>query len=77
MMRRTRRGRDRDHYLRSTEARLVLGFFVLLYVVGGGLIWLLYGSGAALLAGLCMTGGLLLFALLYGLVTLLGRLVGE
>ena len=71
------RGTDPGHYFRSTEAHLVLGFFLLLYLIGGGLIWLLYGFGAALLAGLCTTGGLLLFLLLYGLVTLLGRLVGE
>jgi len=77
MMGDKRRGTDPGHYFRNTEARLVLGFFLLLYLVGGGLIWLLYGSGAALLAVLCMTGGLLLFLLLYGLVTVLGRLAGE
>lgn len=56
---------------------MVVAFFVLLYVVGGGLIWLFYGPRAALLGAFCMTGGLLLFLLLYGIVWLLGRWAGE
>jgi len=66
-----------DRFIRSTEARLVIGFFLLLYAVGGGLIWLFYGRGGAILALLCMSGGLLFFLLLYGLVTLLGKWAGE
>lgn len=76
-MGRNRRGVNPQRFTQSTELRLVAGFFVILYLVGGGAIWLVYGRAAALLAGLCMTGGVLLFALLYGLVWLLGRWVGE
>jgi multisubunit Na+/H+ antiporter MnhB subunit len=76
-MRRTPDGFNPRQFARSTEGRLVLGFFVLLYVVGGGLIWFFYGPGGALLGMLCMTGGLLLFLLLYAIVWLLGRWAGD
>lgn len=66
-----------NRFTRNTEARLVVGFFVLLYGVGGGLIWLFYGKGAALLGVTCITGGLLFLLLLYGVVWLLGKWAGE
>jgi hypothetical protein len=64
-------------FQKSIEARLVIGFFILLYGVGGGLIWIFYGRGGAILAMLCMTGGLLFFLLLYGIVWALGKWAGE
>ncbi len=70
MSRRT--GFDARRFARSQEVRLVVGFFVILYLVGGPLIWHFYGAGGALLALLCMTGALVFFLLLYGLVSLLG-----
>jgi hypothetical protein len=60
-------------FQKSTEAQLVVGFFVLLYGVGGGLIWIFYGRGGAILAMLCMTGGLFFFLLLYAIVWLIGK----
>jgi hypothetical protein len=68
-----RKGFDARRFARSQEVRLVAGFFIILYLVGGPLIWYFYGAGAALLALLCMTGALLFFLALYGLVSLLGR----
>ena len=47
-----------------TDRNLLLGFFALLFVVGGGLIWLLYGGGAAAFGLGCMAVG----AVLVGLV---------
>jgi hypothetical protein len=64
-------------FQKSIEARLVIGFFILLYGVGGGLIWIFYGRGGAILAMLCMTGGLLFFLLLYAIVWLMGKWAGE
>lgn len=61
----------------DTEMRLAVGFFVLLYVVGGGLIWFFYGLSGALIGLSCITGGLFLFLLLYGLVWLLGKWAEE
>jgi hypothetical protein len=71
-MSRKGQGFDPFRFARTTEGQLVVGFFVLLYVVGGGLIWGFYGSGGAILGWACMTGGLLAFLLLYGLVSLIG-----
>ena len=64
-------------YTRNLDLRLFLGFAILLYVVGGGLIWFFYGPPAMLLGALCITAGLGMIGLLYGLVTLVGRWAGE
>jgi hypothetical protein len=71
-MSRKSRGFDPFRFARSTEGQLVIGFFVILYVVGGGLIWWFYGFGGAALGWVCMTGALFFFLLLYGIVSLLG-----
>ena len=68
---------DARRFAHSTEARLVIAFFVLLYGVGGGLIWLFYGQGAALLGLACITGGLFFFLLLYGIMIVIGYWAGE
>ena len=76
-MRRQRSVFDPRRFARSTEGQLVIAFFLLLYGLGGGLIWFFYGQGAALLGVGCITGGLLFFLLLYGIMLLIGRLAGE
>ena len=46
--------KDLRAYARSTQVRLVLGFILVAFLIGDGLIYLFYGPGAAL-AGLgCM-----------------------
>lgn len=50
---------DLRRYARQTNLRLLLGFFLLLFVVGDGLIWAIYGRPAALLGLLCLFAGLL------------------
>lgn len=50
-----------------TDRNLLLGFFALLFIVGGGLIWYFYGAGAAALGVACIALG----AVLVGLLTLL------
>lgn len=71
-MSRRRRGFDPVRFARTIEGQLVIGFFVILYVVGGALIWYYYGLGGAIAGWLCITGGLFFFVLLYGLVSLAG-----
>jgi len=39
--------RDLRDYAKNTNVRLGVGAFVLLFVVGTGLIYLIYGPGAA------------------------------
>ena len=68
---------EAGRFARSVEGQLVMGFFILLYGVGGGLIWYFYGPAAALLGVACMTGSVIFFLMLYGIVWLLGRWAGE
>ncbi len=50
--------RDLRDYARKTNIRLALGAFALLFIVGLGLIYLIYGPGAASLGFMCMLAGL-------------------
>ena len=74
---RRRTGFQARRFARTTEGQLIVAFFVLLYLVGGGLIWLFYGRAAALLGVACMTGCLGFFLLLYAIMLLIGYLAGE
>lgn len=51
--------RDLRRYARQTNIRLVLGALLLLFLVGDGLIYLIYGRGAAIMGFLCLIGGLI------------------
>ena len=53
---------------RHTDRNLIIGGLVILFVVGGGLIWWLYGLEQALTAELCMGGLLALFGGVYWLI---------
>ena len=50
--------RDLRKYSRQTNLRLALGAFILLFVVGVGLIWLIYGEGAAGMGLVCLLAAL-------------------
>jgi multisubunit Na+/H+ antiporter MnhB subunit len=50
--------RDLREYAKQTNVRLALGAFILLFVVGVGLIWLIYGEGAAGMAFTCLLAAL-------------------
>lgn len=50
--------RDLREYARQTNVRLAAGAFLLLFVAGLGLIWLIYGEGAASLGFFCLLAGL-------------------
>jgi len=66
---------DLRKYTAQTTTRLVVGALVLLFVVGGGLIWWIYGPGAALMGFLCMVAALLPVGLVWLLMVGLGWLV--
>ena len=60
--------RDLRKYARQTSTRLWVGFLLLLFIVGDGLIYAFYGKSAALMGILCLMGGtfpLLLIALIF------------
>ena len=50
--------RDLRQYAKQTNVRLALGAFLLLFVVGVGLVWLIYGGSAAGMAFTCLLAAL-------------------
>jgi hypothetical protein len=50
--------RDLRRYARQTNARLILGFLLLLFLVGDGLVFLVFGRDAAILGVACILLGL-------------------
>lgn len=73
--------RDLRNYARQTNRRLLFGGIVLLFLVGDGLIYLIYGREAALLGLLCLSAGLvpllLIWLILLVIEWLVKRLQGE
>ncbi len=57
--------RDLRKYARQTNVRLIVGGFILVFVVGTGLIYLFYGQGAALTGLLCLIVGLIPLLLIW------------
>ena len=49
---------DLRNYSQQTNIRLVIGFILILLIVGEGLIYIFYGAGGALMGLLCLAGGL-------------------
>ena len=50
--------RDLREYAKQTGVRLALGAFILLFIVGVGLIWLIYGGEAAGMGLTCLLAAL-------------------
>jgi hypothetical protein len=73
-------GRNLKDFRRQTDLRLMVGFVAILIFVGDGLVWWLYGPGAASLGLLCLLAGIspiaLLWLILKGLEWL-GRRTGQ
>lgn len=66
---------DMRKYSSQTTTRLIVGALALLLIVGGGLIWLLYGFGAMLMGLLCLLGALIPIGLIWLLMVGLDLLV--
>jgi hypothetical protein len=56
--------RDLRKYAQQTNVRLAVGFVVLLFLVGDGLIYWIYGREAAMMGVTCMLIGLAPLALI-------------
>lgn len=52
-------GHDLRKYRQQTIFRLIIGALILLFIVGGGLIYIIYGPQSAITAILCLTGSLI------------------
>ena len=76
-MKRNRRSFDPRRHWNQTQARLILGGLAVLVVVGGGLVWAIYGGAAAIAAEICFLGGIGVFALLWLILTLMEKWVKE
>jgi hypothetical protein len=68
---------DPRKHQRDTERNMLIGASVILLLVGGGLIFALYGAGSGFTGVLCLGGAVVILALLYGVVKLFERLGGE
>ena len=66
-----------DRHRRKTQTRLILSGLVVLLVVGGGLVWAIYGRSAAITAVLCLLGAAGVFGVLWLILALLEMWVKE
>lgn len=57
--------RDLRKYMKDTNTRILIGAFVLLFIIGLGLIWVIYGFGAAVSGFLCLLGAFVPIALIF------------
>ncbi len=51
--------RDLRKYMKETNTRLVIGALLLLFIVGLGLTWWIYGLGAAVMGFVCILAALI------------------
>jgi hypothetical protein len=66
--------RDLRKYARQTDMQLIIGFIVLLIVVGLGLIFFIWGAGAAVTGLICVGVALLPVLAVLGVVWILDYL---
>ena len=57
--------RDLRKYMRDTNTRIVIGAILMLFIVGVGLIWLIYGFGAAVTGFLCILAAFIPIGLIF------------
>lgn len=69
--------KDLRQYSRQTNRRLMIGFLVLVFLVGGGLIFFLYGRGAGITGLFCLLGALVPVLLVVLLLWILDRVVKD
>jgi hypothetical protein len=67
--------RDLRSYQKSTIFRLIVGGLLIVFIVGDGLIYLIYGPQAALSGLLCIGGGMLPIILITGFLWVIERVV--
>jgi uncharacterized SAM-binding protein YcdF (DUF218 family) len=67
--------RDLRKYANQTNTRLILGALLVLLIVGDGLIWIIYGAGAAITGLLCIGAGLLPILIIIGVLWLMDWVV--
>ncbi len=68
---------DLRKYARQTNARLLIGFILILFMIGDGLIYLIYGRNAAILGALCLLAGLAPLLLVWLILVVMERFVKQ
>jgi hypothetical protein len=63
--------RDLRNYASQTNVQLIIGALLVLFIIGGGLIYLIYGKAAALGGMLCLLIGMIPVALIVLVLLLL------
>jgi hypothetical protein len=58
-------GRDLRKYARQTNVRLSVGFAIIIFLIGDGLIYYFYGQEAAIMGALCILLGLVPLLLVF------------
>lgn len=66
-----------EWHWRQTQVRLLAGGWLILGVVGGGLVWLFYGQAAALTAISCFLAVAVVVCLLWLILAILERWVRD
>lgn len=59
-------------YSRQTTIQLIIGGLLLLFIVGDGLIYLIYGPNAAISGLLCLAAGMGPILIIAGIMALIG-----
>jgi hypothetical protein len=60
--------RDLRKYARDTTIRLGVGALLLIFLIGDGLIYFIYGSGPAVMGLLCLAAGIFPILLIIGVL---------
>jgi hypothetical protein len=67
--------RDLRKYAKQTNLRLIIGFLLVLFFIGDGLIFIFYGQGAAVMGIVCLLAGLSPVILIVGALWLIDWIV--
>jgi hypothetical protein len=67
--------RDLRKYARQTNVRLSIGFAIIIFVIGDGLIYYFYGQGAAIMGALCILLGLVPLLLVFLAFLVMGLVI--
>ena len=69
--------RDLRKYGLQTNRRLLLGFIILLLLIGDGLIYMIYGPGAAVSGLICLLSGLSPLFLIWVVLIVIERIANK
>ena len=67
--------KDLRHYARQTNTRLLVGFFIILILVGLGMIYAIWGSSAAVSGLICIGAAMVPAVLIWLMLSILGWIV--